>query len=120
MSLQELRFQMALNGGNTNGVIQKQLTPEELAAKKKAQEELMEKLKLASDTLSKTDNLQLNGKKNKQNREIRLNALTDYFKNGGFGLSEKEAKEFAEFALKDEQAEERVEHTTKPRWFIQT
>ena len=111
MSLQELRFQMALNGGNTNGVIQKQLTPEELAAKKKAQEELMEKLKLASDTLSKTDNLQLNGKKNKQNREIRLNALTDYFKNGGFGLSEKEAKEFAEFALKDEQAEERVEHT---------
>ena len=111
MSLQELRFQMALNGGSTNGVIPKQLTPEELAAKKKAQEELMEKLKLASDTLSKTDNLQLNGKKNKQNREVRLNALTEYFKNGGFGLTEKEAKEFAEFALKDEQAEQRVEHT---------
>ena len=110
MSLQLTRLQAALNGEPTNGVVPKKLTPEEEAAKKKAQEEMMFNFKKASEELSKTDNLELNGKKNKENREIRLNALVDYFQNG-FGLTEKEAKEVAELALKDEQAEERVEHT---------
>ena len=111
MSIQEVRFLQTLNGGSTSSATPKKLTPEELAAKKKAQEELMENFKLAADKLKQTDNLELNGKKNKDNREVRLNALIDYFKNGGFGLTEKEAKEFAEEALKDEQAEERNEHT---------
>lgn len=111
MSVQKIRLQAALNGEPTNGVIPKKLTDAEKAEKEQAQKELLEKFKLSSEALTKTDNLEINGRKNKDNRKVRLNALTEYFKTPAFGLTEKEAKEFAEYALKDEMAEERVEHT---------